>query len=333
MTRKIYCFTIIAFCLSVSVGCEKKPFDIKFEKETIDFGTVDAGENVEAVFRFKNLGTETIEIKLVRPTCGCIIAGDWDQTVEPGETGRIPVTFNSGVYEGEVRKVNYVDTNIPGRESISLVLKGIVYNPVVINPKTTWLGMILNEEEPLHGSFPIKYNLDSPFEVTDIVLPDDKTTAWIETVKPLEEYILKFTVQPPLQKYDPVSRKIILRIGGKINKDYVLYYSYQVPPPIQVNPMVVEVDMEKVSSEQIERRINIKSNIESPISIIDLKFDGTGVGYSVEELRKDMFLQIPLVFPVGFTFPEDKKIFYLSFRVKNDPRDILYKIRIEAFQR
>jgi hypothetical protein len=330
MIRKMYgIITIIILCFFPLTGCEKKPYDIKFEKEIIDFGTVDEGTQVKAEFTFKNMGKETIEIKLVRPTCGCILPGDWDQTVEPGKSGVVPVTYNTEVYEGKVQKITYIDTNIPGRESIPLVLKGIVYNPVQIHPKTTWLGVVMDENEPLHGSFPITYNLDTPFEVSDIILPDDRTTAAVETIVPLKEYVLNFTVRPPFEKYETITRKIILKVGGMVNKDYELTYSYFLPPPVEVNPMKVEVDLEKIRKEAYERRINIKSNIDKPIRILDLKFDGRGVDYSVYELRKDLFYQIPLVFPVGFTFPEDKKVFYLTFRVKNDPRDILYKISIE----
>jgi hypothetical protein len=330
MVKKLYgIVTIIILCFLQLTGCEKKPYDIKFEKEIINFGTVDAGTQVKVAFKFKNTGKETIEIKLVRPTCGCILPGDWDQTIESGKTGEVPVTYNTDVYEGEVQKVTYIDTNIPGRESIPLILKGIVYNPVQIYPKTTWLGVVMNENQPLHGSFPITYNLDTPLEVSDIILPDDKTTATVKTIVPLKEYIFDFTVHPPFEKYVNITKKIILKVGGKVNKDYELFYSYFFPPPVEVNPMNVEVDLEKVKVERVERRINIKSNIEKPIGILELKLDGTGVEYSVEALRKDLFYQIPLVFPVGFTFPEDKKVFYLTFKVKNDPRDIHYKISIE----
>jgi hypothetical protein len=106
MVRKTYYFiTIIILCVLQLTGCEKKPYDIRFERETINFGTVDAGTQVKVAFKFKNTGIETIEIKLVRPTCGCILPGDWDQTVESGKTGEIPVTYNTEVYEGEVQKV------------------------------------------------------------------------------------------------------------------------------------------------------------------------------------------------------------------------------------
>jgi hypothetical protein len=329
-TVGIIAIIVTVVCIFGLAGCEKEPYGIKFEREVIDFGRVEGGTNVDVVFKFKNTGRETIEIKLVRPTCGCTAPGDWDQSVEPGKTGKIPVTYNTEIFEGEVAKIIYVDTNVPGRESITLVVQGIIVNPVIIPVKTCWLGKTTNENEPLHGSYLIKYFLDTPMEVADIILPDENTTATMVTVEKLKKYRLDFTVNPPFEKYDLVKRNIILKIGGKAKKEFILTYSYQVPPPVEVNPKIVRLDMEKLKEESIERRINIKSNIEKPIEITDLKFDGAGVDYSVTALREDMFIQIPLVFPLGFTFPEDKKTFYLSFRVKNDPRELLYIITIMA---
>lgn len=330
MQKNIYLFIALLIFLSFLcvTGCEKDPYGIKFQTETIDFGTVEGGTNIDVVFKFRNTGRETIHIKLVRPTCGCTAPGDWDQSVKSGKTGAIPVTYNTEIFEGEVSRVIYVDTNIPGRESIPLVVKGVIVNPVIIPVKTCWLGKTLNEEEPLHGSYMISYYLDTPFKVSEIILPDDKTTAKLVTVDKLKEYRLDITVYPPFEKYEIIKKSIILKIGGKTNKEFKLTYSYLIPPPIEVNPQIVRLDMEKLKEEEIEWRINIKSNIEDPIEILDLKFDGTGVDYSVSTLRDRMFLQIPLIFPVGFTFPEDKKTFFLNFRVKNDPRDLLYVITI-----
>ncbi|MBN2534937.1 MAG: DUF1573 domain-containing protein [Spirochaetales bacterium] len=320
---------IIIFCFLCLWGCEKEPYAIKFEKETIDIGTVEGGINVDVVFRFRNTGKETIEIKVVRPTCGCTAPGDWDQTVKSGKTGEIPVTYNTEVLEGEVSRVIFIDTNIPGRESIPLVIKGEIHNPIIIPAKTYFLGKILNENETLHGSYMIKYYLDTPFKVSEIVLPDENTTARVVTVEPLKEYRLDFTVHPPLVKYEFITKKIVFKVGGKVNNEYELFYSYLVPTPVEVNPQNIELDMEKIKIERIEWRINIKSNIEEPIEILDLNFDGSGVKYSVTALREKMFLQIPLVFPMGFSFPEDKKIFHLTFKVKNDPLDLLYTITIQ----
>ena len=53
-----------------------------------DFGTVPQGKVIEANFELANEGTDVLEIKAVRPTCGCTVV-DFTPKVEPGKKGVI----------------------------------------------------------------------------------------------------------------------------------------------------------------------------------------------------------------------------------------------------
>ena len=77
---------------------------IQFAGTVFDFGKVTSGEAVRHDFVFTNIGTDTLEIKEVRPGCGCTTAGNWDKRVEPGKTGAIPLQFNSAGFGGTVTK-------------------------------------------------------------------------------------------------------------------------------------------------------------------------------------------------------------------------------------
>src|SRR5262245_56999464 len=68
---------------------------IQFAEIVHDLGKIGAGQVVRHDFIFTNTGTATLEIKEVRPSCGCTTAGTWDKQVEPGKTGLIPLQFNS----------------------------------------------------------------------------------------------------------------------------------------------------------------------------------------------------------------------------------------------
>src|SRR5262245_44559804 len=67
---------------------------IKFVETAHDFGRVPQGEIVRRDFIFTNTGSALLEIKDVRPGCGCTTAGEWDKSVAPGKTGKIPLQFN-----------------------------------------------------------------------------------------------------------------------------------------------------------------------------------------------------------------------------------------------
>src|SRR2546425_11312347 len=60
---------------------------IQFAGTVFDFGKVTSGEAVRHDFLFTNIGTDTLEIKAVRPGCVCTTAGNWDKQVERGKTG------------------------------------------------------------------------------------------------------------------------------------------------------------------------------------------------------------------------------------------------------
>jgi hypothetical protein len=68
---------------------------IEFEKDFHDFGIIKEGEKVSHVFKFKNVGTEPLIIKNVKPACGCTTP-DWTKDpVPPGGEGKIEVSFDS----------------------------------------------------------------------------------------------------------------------------------------------------------------------------------------------------------------------------------------------
>ena len=45
-----------------------------FEKSTINFGSVNSGENVQVEFKFKNVGNEVLILKNISTSCGCTAA-------------------------------------------------------------------------------------------------------------------------------------------------------------------------------------------------------------------------------------------------------------------
>ena len=57
--------------ISSAVGGPK----IEFAEPKFDFGKVPAGEIIKHAFAFTNTGDQTLEIKDVRPSCGCTTAG------------------------------------------------------------------------------------------------------------------------------------------------------------------------------------------------------------------------------------------------------------------
>jgi len=84
---------------------------IKFEENEWDFGTIRQGEKVTHVFKFVNDGSAPLVIGHVSTPCGCT-APKWSyDSIAPGDTGEIVVSFNSAHKMGPQTKTLKVTYN------------------------------------------------------------------------------------------------------------------------------------------------------------------------------------------------------------------------------
>jgi len=68
---------------------------ISFPLKEIDFGKAVQGEAIVRAFKFRNSGTSPLEVRRVKPSCGCTAALASKQVVAPGEEGAIEVRFET----------------------------------------------------------------------------------------------------------------------------------------------------------------------------------------------------------------------------------------------
>ena len=103
-----------------------KPFAgiVKFDQETVDFGTAQLNKPVTVEFNFTNVGKAPVIIQDAQPSCGCTTP-DWTkEPVLPGKTGVIKATYNAATV-GSVNKTVFV--NFKGiSQTLELHLKGTV---------------------------------------------------------------------------------------------------------------------------------------------------------------------------------------------------------------
>jgi hypothetical protein len=108
--------------------------DIEFEEPVYNFGTVQKGEKVTHVFKFKNQGQGLLKIKKVKSTCGCTVPKDYTKEIPAGGEGQIKVTFNSKNFFGAVTKTIRVSSNDPDEAVVNISLKGTIVADVVVSP-------------------------------------------------------------------------------------------------------------------------------------------------------------------------------------------------------
>ncbi|MDZ7359109.1 MAG: DUF1573 domain-containing protein [candidate division KSB1 bacterium] len=98
---------------------------IQFKETSYDFGTAAQNTQVKHVFKFKNVGTDTLTITQVKTSCGCT-AAESSKIIAPQKDGQIEVTYNTGTNIGKVSKTVYVFSNDVESPQRSISIYGVV---------------------------------------------------------------------------------------------------------------------------------------------------------------------------------------------------------------
>lgn len=105
LKKSVLLFTVV-LSVALVISCNKKNNEIstdlienstsiKFEKDLIDFGTLNSGEVVTSSFKFKNTGKNDLIISSVTANCGCTVADYPRNPIKPNEEGQITVRYDS----------------------------------------------------------------------------------------------------------------------------------------------------------------------------------------------------------------------------------------------
>ncbi len=100
---------------------------LKFEKESINYGTIKKGEDGSRVFKFKNIGKSPLKIERVKSSCGCTVPTYPKKEIMPGETGEISVKYDTNKV-GRFSKTISIFSNAK-RKRIVLRISGNVVTP------------------------------------------------------------------------------------------------------------------------------------------------------------------------------------------------------------
>ncbi|MCR5680787.1 MAG: DUF1573 domain-containing protein [Prevotella sp.] len=110
--KKLILFTLLLVC-GMTTAMAQKPAEIKFDKQTHDFGTFSEKEPiVKCTFTFTNVGESPLIINQAVASCGCTVPEYTKTPVLPGQKGEIKVTYNgTGKFPGHFKKSITIRTN------------------------------------------------------------------------------------------------------------------------------------------------------------------------------------------------------------------------------
>jgi len=109
MVQKFY--LLLALCCIFVANQAAGQGELKFEKDTHDFGLIAEGTQAGYEFKVKNIGNQPVLIASVQPSCGCTTP-DWTkEPILPGKTGLIRTLYNSTGRPGPFHKSITVTSN------------------------------------------------------------------------------------------------------------------------------------------------------------------------------------------------------------------------------
>lgn len=298
---------------------------IQFAETVHDFGRIPSGM-ARHDFVFTNTGTALLEIKEVRPGCGCTTAEKWDSMVEPGRTGVIPLQFNSTGFSGAVAKAATVRCNDPGGSNLVLLIKADVWNPIEVKPATvvfTPSGEVQTNETRIVR---IVSKVEEPVELSGLECTNRSFRTELKTLQPGKEFELLITAVAPFLE-SRIDTAVTMKTSTPLRPSLTVSVYLNVQPPVTIIPNMVSLPPGPLTN--VVRHVLAIQNTESNRLVLsEPAVNVPGVTAQVLETHPGRFFDLTVEFPVGFQAKLGQKV---EVTVKsNNPR--LPLIQVPVFQ-
>jgi hypothetical protein len=274
---------------------------IQFATPVYDFGRTPMGEPIRYTYIFTNIGTATLVISNVHPQCGCTAAGEWTKEIEPGQTGSIPIQFNSTGFGGPVAKVITVTCNDRTQPSIGLQLKGTIWKPIDVNPPFAVL-TITADSSGASGVVRIQNNMEDPLVLTPPECSSKAFTAVLKTNVPGKDFELIVSAVTPVTP-GSVQGQVTMRTSATNTPMINVTVWANVLPVISVAPPQITLPQPPLGK-PITNYINIVNNSTNPVSISEPAINAQNVQIQLQEKYPGKYFSAVLVFPEGYQVPQ-----------------------------
>ncbi len=283
---------------------ETRPIAV-VESPVHDFGEVWVSDPLNHSFVIRNAGKSRLEIKKVKPTCGCTLAGNHPQFIEPGESGQFPFRLNTNKIKGKFTKAISVITSDPENKTITLRLTGVVKQYVDVTPQTVQFGRV-KEDTVVSETLTITNNTDTPLKLSI----DEKTNPQcfkgkIKELIPGKKYELTVTAQPPFRTG---INRFPLKIDTNIPNQQQLniFCIATLPERLQIKPDRLIVSA-SAKTESV-RKLWFTNNGEKPVKVTKASCGNPGVKVEKNDVEEGKKYLIVVTIPPRFKPGKDEAV-------------------------
>lgn len=122
---------ILIYALAAALLCFAQGPQLEFSQREVDLGYFDADSVQTASFTLKNTGCDTLVILRVHTECRCTRPGNYKNTIAPGDSARLDVTYNGkGHAPGRIRQAVRLRTNVADDPYSTCYITGRINRPL-----------------------------------------------------------------------------------------------------------------------------------------------------------------------------------------------------------
>lgn len=271
---------------------------IQFSETTFDFGKAKPTDTLRHDFIVTNTGTAVLEVTAVQPGCGCTVAGTWDRQVEPGKTGKIPIQFNAGSYNGRVTKGITVTCNDPAQATHALQILATIWHPIDVQPPYVNFLQIAGEETNETKVVRIINNLDEAVTLEPPVSASALFKPEVKTVRAGKEFELHVNYLGPVSNAIPQGGITIKT--STTNMPVLNVTAYAMPQPALVPlPSLIQLPGGPLKPDY-RYPATVRNNGSLPVKLSDPAVNVEGATVEVKETLPGKVFALNLAFPANF---------------------------------
>jgi hypothetical protein len=276
-----------------------------FDTNAYQFGKVVAGTLVKHVFIVSNAGDQTLKISRVTPGCHCTTAGDWTHEVEPGQTGKIPIQFDSGSFRGSVTKTIMVYSNDKLAPNQSLTLRGTIWRMLEVNPQFAYINIMPDSPSNSTSVVHIVNQSDEPVTLATPTSANPLFKAELKTVTPGKNFDVLITAVPPFapgNSSGTISIKTSLASMPVLNITAIAL----VQPAVVVSP--AQISLPSKIEGWTTNRVIISANGSKALALSDAQASDSRVSVEIKETNAGRVFQLAAIFPPGFQIAPGQRV-------------------------
>lgn len=263
-----------------------------------DFGRIPADKIVSHNFVFTNTGDQVLKISEVRSSCGCTTATNWNREVGPGQTGILPVLFNTGGMAGLVQKNLWVLSNDPEQPSSMILFTATVWKLIDAIPSVATFTFGADFQTNETRIVRLVSNLSEPVILSEPICTNNSFKTKLTTIVPGKEFELEIAVLPPL---GPGSLTVPITIkSSSVKMPVVTVTAYaMVRPALTLTPAKILLPPMPLENAE-EYAIRIKNAATNAVILSEPTVNYKEAGIKLRELQSGRLYELIVSFPKGF---------------------------------